>query len=253
MKNKITNIALVVLLFISGGVFAQINLDQQVIGSTGGFHQVPGGNSYSYTVGETVVKPETIFSLGFIFTQGFQQSGLFQSVVTESATYQVINESCASAANGSIFIESVTGFEAPFNVVVKTTTIDSTVVGAAALSSGTYHVIITDGNGAVFSTQITVGLDSNEDCDLKFYSGITPNGDGNNDSWQIDNIESFPENTVQIFNRWGNEVWSGKGYNNNEVVWEGLDKAGVQLSDATYFYVVTIGDKVTRSWVELTR
>ena len=89
--------------------------------------------------------------------------------------------------------------------------------------------------------------------DLTFYSGITPNGDGNNDVWEIDNIEFYPENTVQIFNRWGNEIWFGSGYDNNEVVWIGLDKSGVQLTDGTYFYVVTISGNTTKGWIELTR
>ena len=68
MEKQITNIVLTLLLFVSGGVFGQINLDQQVIGSAGGFHQVPGGNSYSYTVGETMVSTQSTFSTSLILT-----------------------------------------------------------------------------------------------------------------------------------------------------------------------------------------
>ena len=70
---------------------------------------------------------------------------------------------------------------------------------------------------------------------------------------QIDNIELFPENTVQIFNRWGQEVWFGEGYDNDEVIWSGLDKNGVEMADATYFYVAVIGGQTYKGFIELTR
>lgn len=87
---------------------------------------------------------------------------------------------------------------------------------------------------------------------LIFYSGITPNGDGVNDVWIIDNIKLFPENTVQIFNRWGNEVYYETDYDNVERVWDGTGNDG-DLASATYFYVVIIEGKTFRGWVELTR
>lgn len=326
--KKITYIILTLLLFVSGVAFGQTNLDQQVIGSAGGFHQVSGGNSYSYTVGETVVATQSTFSTTLILTQGFQQSFSFDSVMTYSTVnescpgaangsiiisnigcpapydlvvtniassaivpadslitgnysvtitgsngcfytsdifvginnalecdviYEVLNESCPGAVNGSIFINDVEGYPGPYNVVVSTTTVDSTIIGQDTLSSGTYNIVITDANGSVYTTQIDVGLDSDEACELKFYSGITPNGDGNNDIWAIDNIELFPKNTVLIFNRWGNEVWSGEGYDNDKKVWIGLDNNGVEMADATYFYVAVVAGKTYKGFIELTR
>lgn len=90
-------------------------------------------------------------------------------------------------------------------------------------------------------------------CKLTFYTGITPNGDGHNDYWQIDNIELFPDNTVDIYNRWGLLVWSAKGYDNNRVSWKGQNNAGAPLPDGTYFYVVTASNKSYKGWVQLTR
>tara|TARA_B100000809_G_scaffold112084_1_gene110610 strand:- start:7236 stop:7982 length:747 start_codon:yes stop_codon:yes gene_type:complete len=248
MKKQVTNIALILLLFGSGSAIGQINLDQQVIGSTGGFHQVLGGNSYSYTVGETVVITQDNFSLDLILTQGFQQT-----LNADSVTYEVLNESCPGAANGSIFINNVPGCSGPYTVAISRLTADSAIVEEYALSSGTYNVMITGSNGCTYVTQIEVGVDSDEACELKFYSGITPNGDGNNDKWVIDNIELFPENTVLIFNRWGNEVWIGEGYDNENVVWIGLDKNGVEMVDATYFYVAVVGGQTYKAFIELTR
>jgi gliding motility-associated-like protein len=57
---------------------------------------------------------------------------------------------------------------------------------------------------------------------------------------------------VSIYNRWGDLVWSGKNYDNVNVVWEGKNKNGQDLPDATYFYLVEIPDKTYKGWVELT-
>ena len=60
--------------------------------------------------------------------------------------------------------------------------------------------------------------------------GISPNGDGINDFWEINGIENSPQNTVYIYNRWGDLVFSVSNYNNNTHVFRGeankLNKLG---------------------------
>ena len=248
-------ITITLLLCASVGVFAQINLDQQVIGSTGSF-STGSTMTLSSTVGETAV--QSLFSVNTILTQGFQQPVGNLIVVSPDSTIwaEVINATCLSG--GSIFIDSVANCPSTGGYTVTITLVNDTIqLPPDSLAAGSYTVTVSGDTGCTSQATIVVGFDVANDCDpdhgLKFYSGITPNGDGNNDNWQIDNIGFFPENTVQIFNRWGNEIWSGNGYNNEDVVWEGIDNAGQQLSDATYFYVVTIDGKVNRGWVELTR
>ncbi|MDT8413986.1 MAG: gliding motility-associated C-terminal domain-containing protein, partial [Flavobacteriaceae bacterium] len=48
--------------------------------------------------------------------------------------------------------------------------------------------------------------------DLIIYNGISDNDDGNNDAFTIKGIERFPENLVEIFNRWGVKVFDQNGY-----------------------------------------
>ena len=72
--------------------------------------------------------------------------------------------------------------------------------------------------------------------DLVVYSGFSPNGDGVNDIFVILGIEAFPDNEVIVFNRWGSEVYSRKGYRNSEG-WDGIWE-GNQLPDGTYFYII---------------
>jgi gliding motility-associated-like protein len=245
----------ILLLFISSTTFGQVTLGRQVIGSTGSYFT--GTNiSVSSTVGEAVV--QTLSSPNFILTQGFQQTLKVDSILDDVL---ITNETCLGAKNGKIEIFNVLG--CPPNsliggyqiVIYASGDTTFTPLGSDTLSSGNYDVEITGNNGCFYATTIFVGLDSDENCLLKFYSGITPNGDNKNDVWWIDNIELFPENTVQIFNRWGNEVWVGTNYDNGEVIWEGLNRLGAEMPDATYFYVAKITgiDNPFTGWVELTR
>lgn len=240
-------ITILILLFtLSNFLLAQVTISRQVIGSTGG---TSTGSTImlTSTVGEANI--QTLFSVGnIILTQGFQQTLRQDSIVA----YEVINESCPGAANGSIYIADVKGCPGPYSVDIIST-VDSTLVGPDTLTSGDYIVNIIGNNGCNYSTNIFVGLDSDDDCELIFYSGITPNGDGKNDIWIIENIEQFPDNDIQIFNRWGQQVWEGSNYDNTTVVWEGLNSSGDEMADATYFYVAVVSGKTYKGWVELTR
>jgi gliding motility-associated-like protein len=67
-----------------------------------------------------------------------------------------------------------------------------------------------------------------------FPNVITPNSDGINDLFEIQNL---PENTeVIILNRWGNVVFSSTNYQNN---WDGKDTSGKELADGVYTYKFT--------------
>jgi len=230
------------------GTNAQVQLSKQVIGTTGGYAE--GSTiSLSSTVGEAVI--QTLFSTStIILTQGFQQPQLTSDSILD---FEVINESCAGAKNGSIYINSVLNCSGPYSVIITSINDSITRIDSDTLSAGDYNIVVTGNSGCSYTTTISIGLDNDEGCLLKFYSGITPNGDGVNDIWWIDNIDQFPENTIQIFNRWGNEVWSGKNYDNKEIVWKGNSNSNEEMADATYFYVATIGEKTYKGWVELTR
>lgn len=77
---------------------------------------------------------------------------------------------------------------------------------------------------------------------LTIYNVITPNDDGANDRWIIDGIEHFPDNSVIIFNRWGDKIYDYDRYDNETVVWEGTDRQGHRVPDGTYYYILTIKD-----------
>lgn len=70
-------------------------------------------------------------------------------------------------------------------------------------------------------------------------SGFTPNGDGRNDTWVIDFIELFPECEVQVFNRWGDQLFRSVGYNQP---WNGKYRDGF-VPVGTYYYVIELNDE----------
>jgi gliding motility-associated-like protein len=84
---------------------------------------------------------------------------------------------------------------------------------------------------------------------FEFPNVITPNGDGINDIFEIENL---PENTeVIILNRWGNIVFSATNYQNN---WDGKDTSGKELVDGVYTYKFTTkAGKTGHGFVHLVR
>lgn len=53
---------------------------------------------------------------------------------------------------------------------------------------------------------------------LIFADFFSPNGDGHNDFFHVENIEEYPINKMFIFNRWGETVYVSEPYNND---WDG--------------------------------
>lgn len=71
---------------------------------------------------------------------------------------------------------------------------------------------------------------------------FTPGTDGKNDKWiALDPEEYFKDNTVTIFNRWGNEVFTATNYKND---WDGSNSSGDKLPEGTYYYVIKVQGQV---------
>jgi len=69
-------------------------------------------------------------------------------------------------------------------------------------------------------------------------SGISPNGDGVNDFWEIIGLGNFPNSNVTIFNRLGVKVFESNDYKNE---WNGFYR-GSLLPDGTYFYQISLSE-----------
>ena len=77
---------------------------------------------------------------------------------------------------------------------------------------------------------------------------MSPNNDGNNDVFYIRGLECYPDNSVEIFNRWGVMVFERDQYNNTDRAFKGVSEGRVtvnqseELPDGTYYYVFKYKD-----------
>ncbi len=88
-------------------------------------------------------------------------------------------------------------------------------------------------------------------CNLLVHNAFSPNNDGVNDTFFIENIDQifcFPTNSVEIYNRWGVLVYKTKQYDNVTRVFKGISEGRAtineseQLPTGTYYYVINYTD-----------
>lgn len=100
-------------------------------------------------------------------------------------------------------------------------------------------------DGAVCVDESSFRIDY-EDCPIQ--KGISPNGDGFNDFFDL---SGYGVSELKVYNRFGAEVFShGRGYKRQ---WFGQDKSGNALPDGTYYYKVISNGKVRTGWVQINK
>ena len=104
-------------------------------------------------------------------------------------------------------------------------------------NGGTYSVTVANSCGQASSSVNVVEEDCDStSCEFLIPNAFTPNGDAVNDNWYIQCVELYPDNEVQIFNRWGQPVFTKSNYAGD---WDGTF-AGQPLPDAAYYYILKI-------------
>ncbi|HZH85735.1 MAG TPA: gliding motility-associated C-terminal domain-containing protein [Brumimicrobium sp.] len=93
--------------------------------------------------------------------------------------------------------------------------------------------------GCLDSTYLTIII-NNPDIEISIPNIFTPNGDNENDFFQLINVQNISELEVIILNRWGNLVFESSELN---FKWNGsVQNNGPECSDGTYFYKITAKD-----------
>jgi gliding motility-associated-like protein len=103
---------------------------------------------------------------------------------------------------------------------------------ASPQTTTTYTLEAFNSNGCSDKKQITVYVN----VPLTIPNAFTPNGDGVNDVWEIDDLAYYPECTVDVFNRYGTPVFRSIGYT---VPWDG--RYGQRpIPAGTYYYIIDL-------------
>jgi len=72
--------------------------------------------------------------------------------------------------------------------------------------------------------------------DIQAYNVFSPNGDGINEYFEIRNAERFPRMLVEVYSRWGDQVFSTVGYGSGNE-WDGTVR-GKEAPLGTYYYII---------------
>ena len=113
---------------------------------------------------------------------------------------------------------------------------------ARPLATTTYTVTITNRDGSVAVLYITVEV--KDDFILRPSNILTPNADGFNDFWKVENIENYPEADIILYDRNGRVLQKFSNYNNR---WDGKIN-GKPLATGTYYYIIQVRNKPTFSY-----
>ena len=165
----------------------------------------------------------------------------------------------ASANTNALFTPNVNTGQAPLNVNFNN---QSTGANTYTWVLGNGNTATTINADATFNTTgtytVTLFASANGQCVSEYTVEIivkdglglvpevvTPNGDGKNDFFEIKGLpENYPNNTLQILNRWGNLVYSSTPYIND---WNGIPNAAgktgsSKLPSGTYYFILQLND-----------
>jgi|GEM_PF-6509184 len=143
---------------------------------------------------------------------------------------------------------------------IQSVTIDKDTFNFDDIGENFVTLTVTDINGNVSTctAKVTVGGVLGVVACLTVFNEFTPNGDGINDYFKIKCIELYPNNAIEVYNRWGHKVYEKRNYNND---WDGtantgnVIRRGEKLPVGTYYYILDLGDgtKPLSGWLYIQR
>ena len=110
--------------------------------------------------------------------------------------------------------------------------------------NGWYFLTVTDTNGCIHSDSSHILIENSSDCFL-IPEVVTPNNDGKNDVWHIQGLDPSMSHSIEIYNRWGNQIFNKTDFEND---WDCRSNCGIIIDEknglvptGTYFYILKTG------------
>jgi gliding motility-associated-like protein len=129
------------------------------------------------------------------------------------------------------------------NYIYNWSTNDTTRIIEIYPETSEYYFVTVSNEYCNVTKNIFVDVFDAASLELLIYEVITPNNDGLNDYLYINNLELFPNNKIQIFNRNGHLLYEKENFSNNDK-WDGMYK-GNKLPEASYY--VLFFPEITKS------
>jgi gliding motility-associated-like protein len=175
------------------------------------------------------------------------QSSVTVSAVDDIAMTDVdalVNIDVAANDNGDPLTVSI--IESPANGIASVQT-DGTIdylplSGYIGSDSLTYSIC--DVFCSTLCDTAIVRIEIQREEELSVPGGFSPNGDGINENLVIEGLDAYPENSLTIFNRWGDIIYTSSPYNND---WSGQAEGartitGDVVVTGTYFYILELDE-----------
>jgi gliding motility-associated-like protein len=202
----------------------------------------------TYRVSDTVQVFLPIIPKGISLALEVTAGDSVKANVTESApvgTYNVTALNSPISGRFAIFSNGAFNYisDATFKGVVKFKYLICSQSCSMVCDTGEVRILVKE--------KIKEPVDSVIQVDIP--NAITPNGDGKNDFFVIDNIEKFTKSELTVFNRWGEILYRSKAYNGQ---WGGTNQNGQPLAEGTYYYILRLNvddGKILRGDVTILR
>ncbi|HEY3404580.1 MAG TPA: Ig-like domain-containing protein, partial [Ohtaekwangia sp.] len=231
--------------------------------------------------GEVTYTPDA----GYLGTDSFtytveDASGAISVIITVSILVEPVNDPPLAVDDGPLTYAGVV----PFTIDVlqndsdpDNTNDELTIVSVSTPTQGSVAIVNNEivftpsGNTSgtiifTYTIQDPEGLTDEATVTIQYTylslavsQGFSPDSQGINDTWYIQSIEAYPDNSVKVFDRWGLLVYQAKHYDNVSVVWDGHantgQESGKQLEQGTYYYVIDLGgsNKTQNGYVMIVR
>ncbi|PRZ21277.1 T9SS type B sorting domain-containing protein, partial [Flavobacterium granuli] len=173
--------------------------------------------------------------------------------VTVSSNVITVSSSACNANPAAVDLNSLLPEGTPTGGIWigdNTGTLQGSIFTSLGVPLGNYHFEYKI-NTAACPRSVVINMTVNDDCDkivlgcgiIEVHNAFSPNGDGINETFTIDNITDtscYPENTLEIYNRFGILVYKTQNYNNSSNAFDGKSnvKQSSDLPKGTYFYIL---------------
>jgi gliding motility-associated-like protein len=146
---------------------------------------------------------------------------------------------------------SYSGFVNNENTLQLTILPQASTTANTSSAIGQYPITVSGLIAANYTPVYMPGVLTVKPAGIGIPNAFTPNGDGINDNWDLKYIEYYPNCTVDIYNRYGEKLYSSIGY---ATPWNGKYK-GEDLPAGTYYYIINPknGTAVVAGYVAIIR